>query len=156
MVCKILTCMGLPGWQLLKLKAREWLYCINDILQYYKFGVYFRIVWVKEINTDEIDLLGSLFWNIQDKKMYQGCNCLHRCSHSYITSFIGGHLCMPIKWVYSKPCIVSVTSHYCWLCWPTECGNRHDICVIWVFGWWNIAFPTIKVSLAAILEAVCK
>jgi len=61
MVCKILTCMGLPGWQLLKLKAREWLYCINDILQYYKFGVYFRIVWVKEINTDEIDLLGSLF-----------------------------------------------------------------------------------------------
>jgi len=54
MVCKILTCMWLPRWPLLKLKAWEWLYCINDMLQYYKFGVYFRIIWVKKVNSDDM------------------------------------------------------------------------------------------------------
>ena len=73
-------------------------------------------------------------------------------SHLYAISFSGGHLGRSVKRLSCKPGFLSVISHHHWLLLPKECGNRHIICINWVTGYWDIAFPLFSLLSAAILN----
>jgi len=53
-----------PFWKKHQAACEKQLYLNNQLPKYNNFGVYLHIIWVKEVNSDEIELTGCVVCKI--------------------------------------------------------------------------------------------